>query len=189
MATPWAQLAVLGDRPYVATGFDVASLVGWVAMAAGLVGVRAVFESSRGRLGRLGTGLTALGMGLAGVVSLRSAVAFVTAGFRAVPATGEDPAGIVLTYATVLGLACTLVGVGVLGTALLGRDDAPRPVGWLLVAAPAVPFALVVLDAVGALPLPVARLVVTTNAALLPFGVAWLALGSTVRSRARRSDR
>ena len=183
MAVPWVQTAVLGDRPYVATGFDVLSFVGWVAMAAGLLGFRSAFVGRDRRLGRLGVGLTGFGMTLVAGLLLRSVIRFVRAGFRAVPATGEDPAGLLVTLATVVGLGATLLGVGLIGVALLRRDGAHPVAVALLLSAPAVPIALVAFRLASLLPAPIGRVVVTTNAALLPLGVAWVALGALVWTR------
>lgn len=184
-ATPWAQAAVLGDRPYVASAFDVASLAGLLLMAVGLVGVRAAFGPRYGRPGRVGVGATAAGVALVAAPTLRSVLRFAAASFRAVPATGEDPAGLVVTWATLLGLTLAVCGAGALGVALRRAADAPTVVVVLLLAAPVVPALVVAASLVSALPPSVGRPVVRTNAVLVPFGLGWAALGATVWARSR----
>lgn len=125
----------------------------------------------------------AAGDGRAGGTA-RSVAVFAAAGFRAVPAVGEDPVGLLLTWTTLLGLGFTVVGAGGLGVALRRVADPPRAAAVLLAAAAAVPLLVVGLRLLSMLPLPVGRLVVSTNAALLPLGVGWVALGAAVRSRA-----
>lgn len=183
--TPWVRAAVLGDRPYVASAFDAASLAGWALMAAGLVGARKAFGDRYGRLGRVGVGTTAAGMALAAVPLVRSVLAFVDAGFRAVPATGEDPAGLVVTWTTILGLGLAVGGAGALGLALRRLADPPTAAVALLLAAPTVPAAAVTLRLLSALPVPVGRVAVRTNVSLLPFAFGWVALGAAVWSRSR----
>ena len=117
-ATSWVRAAVLGDRPYVATAFDALSLIGWASMAAALIGFRLTFYLSDHRIGRVGVGLTGLGMLLVGSLLSRSLATFIRAGFGAVPPSEEDPAGLVLSLATVAGLGATLLGTGALGVAL-----------------------------------------------------------------------
>lgn len=187
--TPWAQAAVYGDRPYVATAFDAASLLAWLLMAAGLVGVRAAFEERYGRLGRASVGAAAVGMAVLGGLSLRSVVVFVDAGFRAVPATGEDPAGLVLTWATLLGFGLAFAGAGGLGLSLRRVGAVPPVAAGLLLAAPAVPLVAVALRVTAGVPVRVGRLLVTTNVALVPFGLGWAALGATLAAGTRASDR
>jgi hypothetical protein len=182
-ATPWFRRLVLGDRPYVGTAFDVASLAGWVLMAAGLVGAHTAFRADYGRSGRVAVGTTAAGMALVAALLGRSVAAFVGAGLRAVPATGEDPAGLVLSVAAFLGLALTVAGAGLLGVALRRATGEWTPASVLLVAALAVPVLGTALRLAGALPRPVGRLLVRTNLALVPLGAAWVALGVAVRRR------
>jgi len=189
MATPWVQTAVLGDRPYVASVFDVTSFGGWALMLVGLVGYHSAFRDEHGRVGRIGVGLTGIGMVLVALLELRSVATFVGAGFRAVPATGEDPAGLVVTLGFVLGLGCTVVGAGVIGVAWRRAGTATTTGALLLLSAPTVPLFLVVLRVLTVVPLPVGRLVVSTNAALLPLGISWLALGRLVLRRSTRADR
>jgi hypothetical protein len=111
--------------------------------------------------------------------------AFVRAGFRPAPATGEDPAGLVLSLAFLLGYGLVLVGAGGLGVALRRAEARPALAAGLLVLAAHVPFAAVGLRLGSLLPLPVGRLLVGTNAAFVPFGAAWAALGYRVWSGAR----
>jgi hypothetical protein len=182
---PWAQLALWGTRPYVASAFDVGSLVGWLLAIAGLVGVIATDSDRFGRLGRAGLAATAAGMALVAALLVRRTVLFAEAGFRAVPASGEDPAGLLLSTTTVLGLALTVAGAGAIGLALRRAGDRPRVTSRLLLLAPTVPFALIAVDLAVGLPLPLARVLVRTNAALVPFGLGWTALGVRTVSRAR----
>jgi hypothetical protein len=184
-AMPWAGRAVLGTRPYVGTAFDVGSLAGWLLMLGGLAGAHRVFGDRYGRLGRASAGATGVGMVLVAGLLLRAVLAFVRAGFRPVPATGEDPAGLVLSLAFLLGYGLVLVGAGGLGVALRRAEARPALAAGLLVLAALVPFAAVGLRLGSLLPLPVGRLLVGTNAAFVPFGVAWTALGYRVWSGAR----
>jgi hypothetical protein len=180
IAVPWLERAAYGTRPYVATGFDAVAFVGIVLMAIGVVGVRTRFGGRFGRSGRVGLGLVAVGLVLVGAVRARSVAVLVGSGFRTVPATGEDPAGLVLTWTTLLGYGFALAGAGLLGIALRRIDRRPRLTVALLVAAPLVPILAVGLRVLGVLPLPVGRLLVGTNAALVPFGLGWAALGRLV---------
>jgi hypothetical protein len=107
---------------------------------------------------------------------VRRVLVFVRAGLRAAPATGEDPAGLVLTFATLVGVALVLVGGGLLGVALRRLGGRPARAGTVLLAAPLVAVARLS----GTLPLPVGRLLVRTNAVLLPFALGWAALGWAV---------
>lgn len=186
MATPWVQTAVLGDRPYVASVFDVASFGGWALMFVGLVGYHSAFRDEHGRVGRIGIGLTGIGMVLVALLELRSVATFVGAGFRGVPATGEDPSGLVVTLGFVVGLGCTVAGTGVIGLALRRAGNATMG-AILLFLVPTVPLFVVVLRFLMVLPLPVGRLVVSTNVALLPLGVGWLALGRLVWTHSKRA--
>lgn len=183
--TPWVQAATLGDRPYVATGFDAVSLVGTALLLAGLVGVVAAFSPGYGRAGRAGTGALAVGMALTAGLSVRSVGIYAAAGFENVPAFGEDPAGLVLTWAALLGLGLSVGGAGALGVGLRRLPDPPTAAVVLLLAAPAVPLVAVLLDLSGLFPLFLGRLLVGTNAALVPFGAAWIALGAAVWKRSR----
>lgn len=188
-AMPWLQVAVLGTRPYVGTVFDVGSLAGWLLMAGGLVGVHLAFRRGYGRVGRAGLGATALGMALVTLLYARAALAFVRAGFRAVLATGEDPAGLALTWTFLLGFGFVLVGAGGLGVGLWRLDDRPTLTSGLLVLAAALPVVAAGLRFGSVLPHPVGRLLVGTNAAFVPLGAAWVALGHRVWSASRRYPR
>jgi hypothetical protein len=186
---PWAGRAALGTRPYAGTAFDVGSFVGWLLMLGGLAGAHLVFRDRYGRLGRASTGATGLGMVLVAGLLLGSVLAFVRAGFRPVPATGEDPAGLVLSLAFLLGYGLVFVGAGGLGVALRRAEPRPTLAAGLLVFAALVPFAAVGLRLGSLLPLPVGRLLVRTNAAFVPFGAAWAALGYRVWSETRSTGR
>ncbi|WP_152041922.1 hypothetical protein [Salinigranum salinum] len=185
MAMPWLQLAALGTRPYVGTAFDVGSFLGWLLMAVGLVGARTAFGDRYGRVGRAGVALSGAGMTVVAGLLLRRVAVFVDAGFRRVPATGEDPAGLVLTWAFLLGFGLVFVGGGLLGVALwrlgLGR---PLAAG-VLVAAPMLVLLLLVLRLLSLLPLPFGRALVGTNIAFVPLAVGWMALGRLVYTVAR----
>ena len=176
-AMPWLQTAALGTRPYVGTAFDVGSLAGWLLMAGGLVGFHLGFGDRYGRVGRVSVGSTAVGMAVVALLYLRSVLAFVRAGFRAVPATGEDPSGLVPAWAFLLGFGLVLAGSGGLGLSLRRVDGRLTPTAGLLVLAAALPAVAVGLRFGSALPLPLGRLLVGTNAALVPLGAAWVALG------------
>lgn len=182
---PWVQTAVLGTRPYLASVFDVASLVGWLLMLIGLGGAYAAFDDQFGPLGRVSVGTTAVGMALVSALLFRRVVLFVDAGFRAVPATGEEPAGLLLSTATVLGLGLTVVGAGGVGLALRRVETRPAVTPWLLLLAPTVPLVVIAVDLLFALPVELGRLLVGSNAVLLPFSLGWLALGAAVLSDAR----
>lgn len=187
-AAPWAKYAVYGDRPYVATGFDLVTFVGLAAVAVGVVGFRTAFRSEYGRLGTVGVASTGGGVLVLAALAGRSVLVFVAAGFRAVPATGEDPTALVLTFATFLGLGLSLVGAGALGVEtrrLTGRWTLPA--GTLL-SALVVPVLVLALGTASMLPLSIRVLAVRTNGVFLPLALAWVALGAMVRSRARDRD-
>lgn len=183
IGTPWAQAAVFGTRPYVASGFDMGSLIGWILLLVGLGGVYVAFRERFGRLGRAAVGVTAAGMLIIAGLLCRRVALFIEAGFRAIPATGEDPAGLVLSMATLLGLGYTVLGTGGLGLALRRIDDCPAVTVWLLLLAPVVSLGVIVSDLGFGLPVALGRLLVSTNVILIPFGLGWLALGATVYRR------
>lgn len=183
IGTPWAQTAVLGTRPYVTSAFDVSSLIGWLLMLVSLGGIYVTFKTHFGRFGRVAAGMTAVGMVLTAGLLVRRVVLFVEAGFVAIPATGEDPAGLVLSTVTVLGLVFTVVGAGCIGLALRRAENCPAATTWLLLLAPAIPLSVIVTDIVFDLPVTLGRIIVSTNALLVPFGLGWIALGATVYSR------
>lgn len=189
IGTPPVRTAVLGTRPYAASVFDVVSLGGWLLMLAGLAGVYATFGARFARLGRGSVATTAAGMGLLSVLLCRRVARFVAAGFRAVPATGEDPAGLLLSLATVLGLGLVISGTGGLGLALRRTEDPPEVTSRLLLLAPVLPSALLGLDRTVGLPPSVGRVVVSPSAVLLPFGLGWVALGLVVWIEARSGSR
>ena len=171
--------AAYGPRPYVGTGVDLRGRGGGVGVGVGALGLGRALRPSRGRLDRAALALFGLGWAVLAGLHARSAAAYVAAGFRPVPATGEDPAGLLLTWLTLLGIAAVLLGTGALGLAVRRRGTGARTAaaGWLLLAAPAVPAVLVLLDLLRAFPPVVGRVLVTTNAALVPLGVAWVAVG------------
>ncbi|WP_426963668.1 hypothetical protein [Haloparvum alkalitolerans] len=188
---PTLALAALGTRPYAGTGFDLLALVGWLGVGLGALGLGRAFGPSPTRVDRAGLGLFALGWVLLAGLHARSAAAYVAAGFTPVPATGEDPAGLLLTLLFLFGYAAVLLGTGALGLAVRARGEGVRTAaaGWLLLAAPAVPAVLVLLDLLGAFPLSVSRVLVTTNAALVPLGLAWIAVGVLLWLGPGRGDR
>ena len=180
IGTPWVQTAVLGTRPYVTSVFDVSSFAGWLLMIAGLVGVYVTFNDHFNRLGRVSVTTTAVGMTLMSLLLLRHVALFVDAEFQAVPATGENPAGLLLSTATVLGLTLTIIGAGGIGLVLRQIKIRPVITSWLLLLAPILPGILIVFNQFVGLPLPVGRLFVRTNIVLVPFGLGWIALGLAV---------
>jgi hypothetical protein len=99
---PWVQLATYGTRPYVGIPSDVGVLAGLLLVGGGLIGARQVLGSAADRLGRVAVGATAVGLGCLSLLALRAVWAVVEAGIRPVPATGEDPAGLVLTWLALL---------------------------------------------------------------------------------------
>jgi hypothetical protein len=151
-------------------------------MGIGSVGFHGCFEAQYGLLGRLGVGLTAVGVFIIASLLLRSVSLFVVAGFRPVPAVGEAPASLLISAATFVGIGCTLVGAGVIGATLRGIDRQAGTESLLLLSAPAIPIALSVLRLLSAFPVPLDQLVVSTNVAFLPFGITWVALGRLLRS-------
>jgi hypothetical protein len=175
---PWLQFAAFGSRPYVGTVYDIGSLLGLGFLLGGVAGLSVVIGRPR-RTGRVALGATGLGLCCLGVLAAESVAAYVAAGFTPVPATGEDPAGLVRTWLAITGYALALSGTGLIGVVLHRRPDPPAVTGALCLLAPVVPV-LVVL-AGETLPLPVRMVVVRTSALFLPFGVAWVALGRFVR--------
>ncbi|WP_058366636.1 hypothetical protein [Haloparvum sedimenti] len=187
---PTLALAAYGTRPYGGTGFDLLALVGWLGVGIGALGLGRAFGPSPTRVDRAGLGLFALGWVLLAGLHARSAAAYVAAGFTPVPATGEDPAGLLLTWLFLSGYAAVLLGTGALGLAVRARGEGIRTAaGWLLLVAPAVPAVLVLLDLLRAFPPAVGRVLVTTNAALVPLGIAWIAVGVLLWLGPGRGDR
>lgn len=182
---PWLQRLALGTRPYVATAFDVGTFLGLVLVAAGVVGLHATASARSGRLGRAGIGALAVGVALLAALAFRATLAFVAAGFRRVPATGEDPAGLLLTFVAVAGYGLATVGCGLFGAALWRREGVTA-VAAACVLAPFVPIALITFRLAGLLSLAVGTVVVGTTVAFVPLGVAWAALGWVVLRRSRR---
>jgi hypothetical protein len=181
-------MAVFGTRPYVATVFDLVGWVGWLLMAAGLAGFHSMFGSRYGRLGHVGVWTTGVGMALVALVQTRAVLAFVDAGFRAVPATGEDPAGLVVTLTLVLGLTLAVSGAGVLGVTLSRLEVRPSSTAILLVAAAVVPALAVSLRHLSLLPTPLGMLLLRANLVHVPFGVGWMALGRLVWTVSRKPE-
>lgn len=176
---PWVQLATYGTRPYVGTPSDVGVLAGLLLVGSGLLSSRRVLGDTAGRLGRVAVGATAVGLGFLSLLALRAVWAVVEAGVRPVPATGEDPAGLVLTWLALLGYALALGGTGLVGVSLRRRSQPPRVTVVLCLLAPVVP--VVVLVAGSVLPLAVRMAVVRTPVLFVPLGVAWVTLGTFVR--------
>lgn len=187
-AAPWAKRAVYGDRPYVGTEFDLFSFVGLVAVGVGLAGFRSSFRSEYGRLGAVGVASTGAGVALLAALAGRSALAVVAAGFRAVPATGEDPAGLILTFASMAGLGLATLGAGALGAALRRLTGRWTFATASLLSGLAVPVLVLVLRTLSLLPLSVGTLVVRTNVVFLPLSLGWVALGAALRSRMRVNE-
>lgn len=180
VGTPWVQTAIFGTRPYATSVFDVSSFAGWLLMVASLVGVYAIFTDQFARLGRFSVMTTAVGMALMSGLLLRRVVLFVDAGFHAIPATGENPTGLLLSITTVLGLTLTVIGTGGIGLALRRTESFAGITSRLLLLAPTLPGILIGSNQLVGLPLPVGRLLVRTNVILVPFGLGWLALGLRV---------
>ena len=164
------------------TVFDVGSLAGWLLMAGGLVRFHLPFGHRYGRVGRASAGANAVGMAVVAGLLLRSVLAFVRAGFRVVPATGEDPSGLVLTWAFLLrfGFGFVLAGSGGHGLSLRRVDGRLTLTAGVLVLAAALPLVAVGLRFGSGLPLLLGRLLVGTNATFVPLGAAWVALGYRV---------
>lgn len=183
LGMPWIQTAVLGTRPYATSVFDVGSLAGWILLLVSLSGFYTMFKKQLSRFGRAAVGMTAVGMLLITGLLARRGVLFVEAGFRSIPATGEDPAGLLLSTATVSGLVFTIIGAGCIGLALRRIEDYPAATAWLLIFAPILPLGEIVNNLIFDLPIALGRLVVSTNALFVAFGLGWIALGVTVYSR------
>jgi NADH:ubiquinone oxidoreductase subunit K len=158
-------------------------------MVASLVGIYVIFNDQFARLGRFSAMTTAVGMAIMSVLLLRRVVLFVDAGFRVIPATGADPAGLLLSVTTVLGLALTVIGAGGIGLALRRTEIFSVITSRLLLLAPILPGILIGFNQLIGLPLPVGRLIVRTNVILVPFGFAWIALGLHVWFYARSTSR
>jgi len=174
---------VFGTRPYDATVFDVFRLLGWTLMIGGAVGVPATLGDQYGRIGRIGLGVVASGMVLVAGLHVRAVTALVSAGFRVVPATGENTLVLVATYG---GYSLVVVGAGLLGIALWREPDRPTSTAVLLVFAGVLPVGMLLPYDV--LPAVLRMLLLQSNTLLVPFGVAWAALGVLVHRRARRQD-
>lgn len=187
-AMPWLQLATLGTRPYVATGFDVVALAGWSLMAAGLAGARSCFGEHLDQVGGVGIGLSAVGMFMVAALQLRRVIVFAGAGFRPVPATGENPAGLVLTWAFLLGFGLTLAGAGLLGVSLRRLGRRCSLTGGLLVVAPLFVVLVAGLGIGSLLPLPVRRVIVRTNLVFVPFAISWVVFGRSVYTASRDAN-
>lgn len=108
--------------------------------------------------------------------------------FQAIPATGEDPSGLLLSTVTVLGLTLTVIGAGGIGLALRRIKTRPGITSWLLLLAPILPAILIVFNQLVVLPLPIGRLFVRTNVVLVPFGLGWIGLGLSVWFYARSAS-
>ncbi|SEH45893.1 hypothetical protein SAMN05192561_10288 [Halopenitus malekzadehii] len=156
------------------------SLAGWVLLLVSLVGVYTTFKEQFSRFGRAAVGMTAVGMLLITGLLIRRGVLFVASGFRSVPASGADPAELVLSMATVSGLVFTVVGAGCIGFALRRIENCPAATAWLLLLAPILPLGVIVSNLVFDLPIALGRIVVSTNTLFVPFGLGWVALGVTV---------
>ncbi|WP_324759298.1 hypothetical protein [Haloarcula montana] len=178
MTMPWLQIVTFGSRPYVGTVYDIGSLLGLGLLLAGVAGLSTVIGRP-GRTGRVALGATGLGLCCLGVLAAESVAAYVAAGFVPVPATGGDPAGLVRTWLAITGYALALSGTGLIGVVLHRRPDPSAVTVALCLLTPVVPVLVVLAGTT--LPLPVWMVVVRTSALVLPFGVAWVALGRVVR--------
>ena len=185
-AMPWLQFATYGSRPYIGTGYDIGTLTGLALLVGGVAGVRAVVDDRLGRLGRAAVGTTAVGLCCLLLLAADSVAAYVQAGFVPVPATGEDPAGLVRTWLTLAGYALLAGGTGAVGVVLRGLPEPPTVTAALCLLAPVGFVGLLLVDAV--LPLSVRLLVVRTAAFLVPVGAAWVAVGAFVWRRGHRAS-
>lgn len=174
---------VFGTRPYDATVFDVFRLLGWTLMIGGVIGVPATLGDQYGRMGRIGLGVVASGMVLVEGLHLRAVIVLVSAGFRTVPATEENTLVLIASYG---GYSLVVVGTGLLGIALWRVSDRPTITALLLVFAAVLPVGTLLSHS--GLPAMLRMLLLQSNNHLVPFGVAWAALGVLVHRRARRRD-
>ncbi|OYR55579.1 hypothetical protein [Halorubrum sp. Eb13] len=174
---------VFGTRPYDATVFDVFRLLGWTLMIGGVIGVPATLGDQYGRIGRIGLGVVASGMVLVAGLHVRAVTASVSAGFRVVPAAGENTLFLIAAYG---GYSLVVVGAGLLGIGLWKDPDRPTITAVLLVFAAVLPMGMLLPYDV--LPAALRMLLLQSNNLLVPFGVAWAALGGLVHRRARRQD-
>lgn len=184
---PWAQTIRYGTRPYVGTAFDPIALIGWLGVAVGIVGARRLVGRSSTPTGisRVSLGLLVIGTTAIALLLGRATAIFVAAGFEPVAATGEDPAGLVLTWLFLFGYASVLFGAGGLGIAIrrgvhsdeVGIEPIDRALSAGLIAAPTLPAIAIVLDSLSVLPISLSRFLVSTNAVLVPFAIAWVLLG------------
>jgi hypothetical protein len=171
---------VFGTRPYDATTFDVLRLLGWTLMMGGVSGVPATLGDQYGRTGRIGLGLIASGMVLVAGLHIRAVSILVSAGFRAVPATGEQT---LVLFAAYGGYGLVIGGSALLGTALWRTSDCPIITAALLVFAAVLPVGILLPFDV--LPSMLRMLLLQSNNLLVPFGVAWTALGVLLLRRTR----
>ena len=136
-------------------------------MIGGAVGVPATLGDQYGRIGRIGLGVVASGMVLVAGLHVRAVTALVSAGFRVVPATGENTLVLVATYG---GYSLVVVGAGLLGIALWREPDRPTSTAVLLVFAGVLPVGMLLPYDV--LPAVLRMLLLQSNTLLVPFGVA-----------------
>ncbi|SDF61161.1 hypothetical protein SAMN04488067_10671 [Halorubrum xinjiangense] len=174
---------VFGTRPYDATVFDVFRLLGWTLIIGGAVGVPATLGDRYGRIGRVGLGVATSGMVLIAGLYVRAVAVLVSAGFQAVPATGENTLVLIAAYG---GHSLVVVGAGLLGIALWRGPDRPAITAVLLVSAAVLPVGMLL--PVDVLPAVLRTPLLRPNNLLVPFGVAWAALGVLVHRRAGRRD-
>jgi hypothetical protein len=114
---------------------------------------------------------------------VRAVTALVSAGFQAVPATGENTLVLIAAYG---GYSLVVVGAGLLGIALLREPDRPTITAVLLIFAAVLPVGILLPYDV--LPAMLRMLLLQSDNLLVPFGLAWAALGVLVHRRARRQD-
>ncbi|EMA69983.1 hypothetical protein C468_00570 [Halorubrum kocurii JCM 14978] len=183
IASSLLEPVVFGTRPYDATVLDVFRLLGWTLMISGVIGVATTFGNQYGRSGRIGLGVVASGMVLIAGLHVRAVIVLVSAGFRAVPTTGENTLVLVAAYA---GSTLVVVGAGSLGIALWRVSPRPTIAAVVLVVAAVLP--LVALLSSGVLPATPRRLWLQSGTLLVPFAAAWAVLGAVVYRRAGRQD-
>ena len=183
IASSLLEPAVFGTRPYDATVFDVFRLLGWALMICGVIGVPTTLGDQYERVSRIGLRVVASGMVLIAGLHVWAVTVLVSAGFRAVPATGENTLVLIAAYG---GYSLVVVGAGLLGIGLWRDPDRPTITAVLLVFAAVLPVGMLLPYDV--LPAALRMLLLQSNNLLVPFGVAWAALGFLVHRRARRQD-
>ena len=152
-------------------------------MIGGVIGVPPTLGDQYGRIGRIGLGVVTFGTVLVAGLYVRAVTALVSAGFRVVPAAGENTLFLIAAYG---GYSLVVVGAGLLGIGLWKDPDRPTITAVLLVFAGVLPVGMLLPYDV--LPAALRMPLLQSNNLLVPFEVAWAALGVLVHRRARRQD-